>query len=206
MIDLFRSYAFNLIHPFQGHEMHLAGEKDLPKLSLYESLGISWLITLVAGFIKMIMIACIISIFVNIMDPASNLLTGLYGQERFIGFYFLILTTILDVIFFPLFELFLVQFWEFVFRIYAQLMGGIDDLEDKSKDILTLSLSSHLMAFIPIIGSFFQKIARFIHIYAGLRVQFKYSPALSICILLTPVFILLLIGFVLFAGIAFSYL
>lgn len=205
MIDLFKSYVYYLIHPFETHRLNLAGQYPLPKLSLYESLGIAWLINVIAGFLKMIIISILIVLFMNIMDPASAMLDGLYGSERFIGFYFLILSTILDVIFFPLFELFLVQFWEFVFRIYAQFMGGVEDLEDKSKDVLTLSLSSHLLAFIPIVGGLFQTIVRFVHLYAGLREQFRYSPALSICILLSPVMFLLSLVFIFFVGITFSY-
>ncbi|MEX1099003.1 MAG: hypothetical protein WEB87_01170, partial [Bacteriovoracaceae bacterium] len=156
---IFQTYFFYLIHPFRTHQLlKEQAEGSVPSsrvpiaLGIYESLGASWVFVVFAGLIRIIMINALIWIFISVMDPATDFLTRFYDGDKFTGFYFLILTSILDVIFYPLITLFIIQFWEFVLRSFAFLAGVEDDVAEKSKTILSVALSSHILLVIPIFG------------------------------------------------------
>lgn len=199
-LQVLQTYFFYLIHPFRTHrilrergDLVAARDEEFPLLSLsvYESLGASWVFIVISGMLKIIIINGLIYLFMGVMDPATGFLTHFYDGDRFIGFYFVILTTILDVIFFPLITLFVIQFWEFVLRAYANLAGVEGDIEEKSKAILSVALSSHILQVAPIVGDMAQKFAHFIQMYAGIREQLGFSRSLTFCVLLTPVLIIL---------------
>jgi len=190
--DALTTYIHYLIHPFKSHDALKSHNRSfLPfDLSLYESLGLSWFFILLSSFFRLIMISFLISIFVEVMDPATDLLEQFYTGDRYLGFYFVILSTLLDVVFFPLISLVMIQFWDMIIKFFAYLHGDEDDVDEKSKNILSVALSSNVLMVIPIIGAPASSIARLVQMYAGLRVQFNFSSVATILILLTPYFIL----------------
>lgn len=189
--DALRSYFFYLAHPFKTHRILSEGENEegIKQLGIYESLGVSWIFIVISGMLRILMVNALIAMFLSVMDPASDLLTRFYDGDRFTGFYFLVLSTILDVIFFPLITLFVIQFWEFVIKSFANLAGVEGDIEAKTKAVVSVSLSSHILVIAPIIGDLAQKIANFTQMYAGLRERLGFSRSLSVCVLMTPVLI-----------------
>jgi hypothetical protein len=46
---------------------------------------------------------------------------------------------------------------------------------------------------IPIFGSIIQKISSLVLLFIGMRAELKFSAAVSICALLTPVFIIMIL-------------
>lgn len=196
MLDLFSTYCTYLIHPFKTHEALMNNDKTfLPReISLYESLGISWLLIILSSFFKLVIITFFISVFLDITSEANGIVESLYSGDRFVGFYFVILSTILDAVFFPLITLFVIQFWDLVIKFFANICDVEGDIDKKSKDILSVALSANMFKLIPIIGEIFTRLAQMIQMYAGLRRQLNFSVGASICVLMTPY--LFLAGFV----------
>ena len=187
LIDIFYNYLYYLIHPFQAHKEIASGDGKVKALGLYESLGVSWVFVVVAGLIRIVLINLVIFMFLNMLDPGNGLLEGVIDNRGFTGFYFLILTSVLDVVFYPLITMFILQFWEFVIKSYASLAGVKGDIDQKAKTILSVSLSSHILLIVPVFGEMAQKTANFIQMYAGIREQMQFSRSLTFCVLLTTV-------------------
>jgi hypothetical protein len=192
----FFTYINYLIHPFRSHEALSSSnlpEKDFitEDISLYESLGFSWLFVVLNAFFRLVIISFILLVFVNVMDPANDLMSHFYSGDRYTGFYFIIFSTLLDVVFFPLVTLFIIQFWDFVIRGYAYLLGDEGDVDLKTNQVLSVALSSNALLIVPFFGAMVQRIAQFVQMYAGLRVQFKFSPMATLCILFTPWLVML---------------
>lgn len=188
MLDLLSTYCTYLIHPFKTHDALINEDRQfLPQeISLYESLGLSWLFIILSAFFKLVILSFFISLFVDLMSPANELLESVYSGDRFVGFYFVILSTILDAVFFPLITLFVIQFWDLIIKFFAYITGVEGDVDKKSKEIMTVALSANMFKVIPIIGEIFTRLAQMIQMYAGLRKQLNFSVGASICVLLTP--------------------
>lgn len=195
VLDYFQSYIHYLIHPFKTHDAFMGRPTDLTytpkKLSVYESLGASWMFVVINGIIRIFLVNFVLYAFIKLTDNEFDLLSSITNEDGMLGFYFLILSTILDVIFYPLFTLFLIQFWEFVIRLFAKFLGHQENIEDKARSIMTVALSSHIFSVVPILGSMAQKLASLVLMYAGLRRQLNASPALSVCIMMFPIFMML---------------
>ncbi|MBC76544.1 MAG: hypothetical protein CME64_11075 [Halobacteriovoraceae bacterium] len=194
LIDIFYNYLHYLIHPFQSHKEIASGEGKIKALGLYESLGVSWVFVVVAGLIRIVLINLVIFMFLNMFDPGNGILEGMMENRGFTGFYFLILTSVLDVVFYPLITMFILQFWEFVLKSYASMAGVKGDVDKKTKTILSVSLSSHILLVVPVFGEMAQKTAHFIQMYAGIREQMNFSRSLTFCVLLTPVLFFLFLA------------
>lgn len=196
-IDYFQSYIHYLVHPFKTHDSFLGKDTNFTsfpiKMSVYESLGTSWIFVVFNGIARIFLINFVIYAFLQISASGPGIFSELSNEDGFIGFYFLILSTILDVIFFPLITLFIIQFWEFTIKLFGKLLGDDEDLDDKAKSIMAVTLSSNIFLMIPIVGGIAQKISSLILMYAGLRRQLNASAALSVCIIMFPMFLMLVI-------------
>lgn len=200
MKEMLITYCTYLIHPFKSHDALVKEDQEYIKreLSLYESLGLSWLFIILSAFFRLILISFFITLFLEMTSEVNEMVESLYSGDRYIGFYFIILSTILDVVFFPLVTLFVIQFWDLIIKFFAQICNIEGDIDKKSKNILTVALSSNLFSIVPIVGSVFQRLSQLIQMYAGLRKQLNFSAGASICVLLTPyVFIAGFISFIL---------
>ena len=193
LIDSLYTFFMYLVHPFRSHDFFLKSDSDfLPKkLGIYESLGASWAFVVINGIVRIWLINLVLVSFYEFTAQGDGLIDQLYHADGFTGYYFLVMSTILDVIFYPLFVLFVIQFWEFVISFFGKWLGVQGDLTQKAQDIMAVSLSSHLFMVIPIFGAMAQKLASLVLMYAGLRKQLNASPAMCICIMLTPILIIL---------------
>lgn len=195
--DVFLSYIHYLIHPFKTHQSFLATSEPNPneysplKLSAYESLATSWLFVVINGIIKIAILNFSIHFMLDLFQDTFEIGGNLINIGEFPGLYFLVLSSFLDIIFYPLFGIFLIQFWGVIFKFYSGILGVEGDLSEKSHNIMSVYFSSSILTIIPFVGSSIQSLASMVLMYAGLREQFKTSPVLSVCIILTPVLILL---------------
>jgi hypothetical protein len=200
LIDSLYTFFMYLVHPFKSHDFLLSSDSDfLPKkLGVYESLGASWAFVVINGIIRIWLINLVIISFYQFTSIGDGLIDQLYNSDGFTGYYFLILSTILDVIFYPLFVLFLIQFWEFIISFFGKVMKVEGDLTQKAQDVIAVSLSSHALLVVPIFGDMAQKLASLVLMYAGLRKQLNATPVMCFCIILTPILIMLgMIAFIL---------
>ena len=179
------TYIHYLIHPFKSHELLLAKSGELKSMTIGESIGISWVFIVLNGFIRIILINLVLMLFLNLTMDQMNPFQVFESEDGFLGFYFIILSTILDVIFYPLFMLFFIQFWEFVLTIFGSLLG-LEDTDEKVGNIMTVAMSSNILTIIPVFGGIAQKFASVILIFAGIKSQLKASTPLTLCIMFFP--------------------
>jgi hypothetical protein len=195
ILNIFYSYIHYLIHPFKTHDYLLSPEGyegfKPEKLSVYESLGTSWIFVVVNGLFRIIILNFVLLTFYQTFLEDSALFSEIIDINQFPSFYLLVLSTILDIIFYPLFGFFIIQFWEVVIKLFARLLDVPGDITAKVHNILAVKLSSNILRIIPIFGGPAQGLASLILMYAGLRKQLNASPVLSICIIFTPLLIML---------------
>lgn len=197
-IAIFHSYFHYLIHPFKTHESFMypdLGDGYKPmRLNPYESLTASWFFVIINAIFRMITLNFMIVFLLDLLNDSSVDYARFINLTEFPSLYFIVLSSILDIIFFPLFGFFVIQFWEATIKIYGNLLGVSGDLAEKASDIIAVSYSSHLFKIVPVFGSPLQSLSGMILMYAGLRKQLNASPVLSVCIILTPVLILMLLA------------
>lgn len=190
VIELLSTFFTYFLHPFKKHEAIMQGEEKA--MDLYTSLGLSWIFVVFNGMIRVFFILLIIRAFLAFENDSNNVLSQLlFEKGEYTGFYFLILTTVLDVIFYPILTLFFIEFWMFIIKFYAKLMGE-SEIDTKATNVMSLSLSSNIMLVIPLFGEIAQKISSMAIIYAGMRKQLNFSTGLCIVVLMTPVLFLLM--------------
>lgn len=196
-LNILQTYFFYLVHPFKTHRLLKRGETEAGRsypiaLGVYESLATSWIFIVISAMLRIILLNVLIIFFIKTFNPFSGVIENYYDGDRFIAFYFIILTTFLDVIFFPLITLFVVQFWEFVLKGFAKLAGVEGNVEEKVRAILAVALSSHILQIVPVLGDVAQKFAHFVQMYGGIREQLGFSRSLTLCALFTPVLIFMM--------------
>lgn len=191
--DSFYTFFMYLIHPLKSHDYLLdEGEKNLlpKKLSIYESIGMSWAFIVINGLLKIWLINLVVYSFFRFTELNDGIIGQFYASDGVFGFYVLIFSAILEVIFFPLFTLIIIQIWEFIIRGYARILELDNEISQKVDDIMSVTLSSNILMIIPIFGGIAQKLTSIYLMYVGLRKQLHLKPMVCICIMLTPYLLL----------------
>ena len=195
IIKLLKTYSHYLIHPFQTHEAFLhpeRGDHYRPmKLSAYESLATSWIFIIINGISKLFILNLIISWLYSFFADTSLDYAGLINFSEVPGMYFLVLSAVLDIIFYPLFGFFIIQYWDIVIKLFGSLLKTPGDIAEKANQIISVYLSSRIFKIVPILGAPMQTLGAMVLMYAGLRKQLNASPILSVCIILSPIVILM---------------
>lgn len=195
IIDIIFTYIHYLIHPFQTHESFLEEERtgvcDIQRLTVYESLGTSWVFVVINGIFRICILNFVLVFIFDLLNNSEIPLGEFIDLSEIPTYSFLVLSAVLDVIFYPLFGIFLIQYWEVVIKFFAKLIHTPGDLTQKTQDILTVAFSSQILRVVPIVGSGFSSMANLVLMYAGLRMQIKASPILSVIIILSPVITIL---------------
>ena len=184
------AYFKSLIAPYSYH-----AKETNEYISISDSVLLSWIFAIINGIFRIILINLVL-ISLSSYVLGQDLDIQLFHKDGNFGYYFLILSSILDIIFFPLFALFIVQFWSFIIRIFARFLRVDGDIDLKVERVVTGSLSSNVFMAVPILGTFIQKISSLILLFIGMRSQLKFSSALSICVLISPIIIGMLIAIV----------
>jgi len=195
--NIFTTYIYYLIHPFKTHDLFIKKKEDeegILNLSVYESLGTSWVFVVMNGLVRIILLNLVLTTVFSLIQNSSLDLSLVFDMEEVPGYSFLILSAVLDVIFYPLFGFFIIQYWEMIIKLMGRLLQIPGDLTEKAHAIISVQLSSNIFRIVPIFGAPIQSLASMILMYAGLRKQLNASPALSICIILSPVFMMMLLG------------
>lgn len=193
MVKAFENYMTFLIHPFKTHEQLLLEEDSKLRLTPYESLTVSWVFVIFNGLCRIILLNMLLHFFISFFQSEVPYVSDIIDLNQFSAFYVFILSAIMDIIFYPLFGLFLIQFWTFIINMFGQLLGEEQNLVQKTEDIISVYLSSHFLRIIPFIGDSLQGLIALILLYSGMRIQLKASPLLSFCIVMTPVLLLLML-------------
>lgn len=195
--QILSSYIFYLIHPFRTHEIFLAKkeeEEEIVNLSVYESLGTSWVFVVLNGMFRIILLNLVLTTVFTLMEDTSLDISLVFDMNQMPGYTFFVLSAVLDVIFYPLFGFFIIQYWEMIIKLVGRLLDAPGDLSQKAHEIISVQMASHIFKIVPIFGTPAQSFSSMVLMYAGLRKQLNASPALSICVILSPVLMMLLLA------------
>jgi hypothetical protein len=208
--DIVISYFVAIIYPFRVHD-YLRYEIPLPepvydrpkKLSLYEAITMSWCFQVGKGLINIFLVNLTIFGLLSFQNEDFSYFRELSLGAGLSGHYFYIASIILQTILFPVITLFIVEYWIIVIKFVAGLLEVKGDKTRMAHDILTTAQSSHAFVLVPIFGELVQKLSSFIFMYAGIRKHLNASPALTVLVLLSPLFIFIVLGtsfaFIIFA-------
>lgn len=196
ILNVFLTYIHYLIHPFQTHEQLLAsGEQpSIQRLNAYESLTTSWVFVIINGMARILLLNMVLVMIAGFFEDSNLEMMGLFDLEDMSSYSFLVLSAVLDIIFYPFFGLFIIQYWEVVIKFFARLIHTQGDIAQKANDIVSVYFASNILRIIPFFGAIAQSMAAIVLMYAGLRVQLKASPALSFCIIFSPIVLMMIIG------------
>lgn len=195
IVEIFSTFIHYLIHPFKTHDILMHQSEDEPELinlSVYESLGTSWVFVVFNGLVRIVILNFLLTIIMDLVQDSSLDIGLVFDVNELPGYSFFILSAVLDVIFYPLFGFFIIQYWEMIIKLMGRLLQVPGDLSRKAGEIVSVSLASHMLKIVPFFGAPAQSLASMVLMYAGLRKQLNASPALSLCIIFSPVFILML--------------
>ena len=192
----FYSFIHYLIHPFKTHDSFLHPDRvegyRPVKLSAYESLSFSWVFIILNGIFKVLTLNSVAFLLLNLLSDPDLIISQFIDVSQFPIFHFMLLSIVLDIIFYPLFGIIIIQYWEFVFKFFGYLLEVGDDATDRAHSILAVYFSSSIFKIIPILGQPLHSLSSMVLMYAGLRKQLGASPILSICIIFTPFLMMLM--------------
>lgn len=193
------SYALCLLKPRQmldwlAHGIRPYGDDDeLEPPQLVPQLALSWAMALVQGFARLLMANVLVQLFLAYHNQNNLFSFFIDVQDGLFPYYFLVLSTALDLVFFPILTLVQTQLWAFVLRAYARALRLPGDAGDIAEQVTSVALSSHFFLLVPIIGPVFQQISWLYLLYVGCRHRLGASRSLSVVILLTPTVVTLML-------------
>jgi hypothetical protein len=204
--EMLETYFMVLVHPFRihhdfRHNLALPEQEGnhLGPLTLAESLGISWVFAILRGLCKIVIINFFLQSFLSMQSENFPFLQTLIESSGFSTYYFLLFSSALDIIFFPIGALVMTEVWSWVIRHYSRLLNPDLPSDEIADQITTHALSSNLFYIIPFIGDVIQPLLYYFLLYAGLRANLGTSRSLAWVILLTPtIFGLMLLSLFLF--------
>lgn len=192
----FESFFHYLIHPFKTHESWINPSQDAEftpmRIGVYESLTASWIFVVINGIFRIIIVNFLLILFQSLAENLpTDITSGLVDFGKIPSYYFVIASTVLNILFYPVFGFFIIKLWDIIIRFYARALGVSRNHHEASDAIISVSLSSYIFLAIPIFGPMFQGLSQMLLMYAGFRKQLGASPILSICMLLTPALVAL---------------
>lgn len=194
--DILDTYFTVLIHPFRVHsqfrfQMSSTSEFSLKPLSLTEAIAVSWIFSIMRGFLKILILNLLI---VSVGSSFSGIdLGGLFSHSMSSGYTFFVISSALDILFFPIAALVINSYWAWVIRLFIKWLNPDLDRDKISDEITTHALSSHVIGIIPFVGEFFQFIYYYFLLFAGLRSNLGASRSFSTVVLLSPLLFLAMI-------------
>ncbi len=194
ILEVLRTYVHYLIHPFKTHEQFLYPDRfegELSDYSSYQSLSISWVFVVFNGIGRVVLLNLVLVMMVGLL--AETELSSVVNIGEIPSLYLIILSTVLDVIFFPLFGFFIIQFWDIVIRAVGFLLETPGNLALKADRIISVYFSANIFRVIPVLGGPIKSFAGMLLLYAGLRKQLNASPLLAACVVLTPMLFILVV-------------
>jgi hypothetical protein len=200
MKQLLENYLYYFVHPVtSSEEAAYPLNPSVVKLNLQDSVIISWIFHIFRGLVQVILFYLIVE-FMKISTGdllIDGLLRSFFKLEKFTSSFFFILPTIFELLFFPLVSYFYSEFWIYILKKAFRLCRMDEGREELAEQIVIRANSSHVFSVVPILGEIFQKFAFAFYLYVGLRRSAYLSRFESIFIILSPIFIVLFVTFLL---------
>ena len=203
--DILETYLTVLFHPYKVHrqfrfQMPSTSTYSLRPLKLSEAIGTSWIFCIARGLIKLLLVNFFIITVGKTFEGIA--VGGLFSDSIISGYSFFIISSALDILFFPIAALIINSYWSWVIKLFIKWLNPELDREKIADEITTHALSSHLLGIIPFVGEFFQFFYYYFLLYVGLRANLGASRSFSLVVLVSP-FLLIsmifgLLGFAIF--------
>lgn len=178
------------IHPTQSLS---EGERS----SFVEVLGVSWSLHLLNALYS------VAAIYLGILSyeylSTSKDFTHMLFQTLNVKFQkFSLMSMLFQVIFYPFIFQFAHKFWIFLIKFYASIFEYEENVthneDEVITDVVTTSFTTNLLLVIPIFGSVLSSIAQAFYLFTGLKTKLSFTNTQAFLVLITPLFILFLMG------------
>lgn len=205
MLELLRSYTLFVLHPFRTQE-YFAGKSHgqavywpygtPPRmLSLWESIGISWIFVIINSLIGLSLFL-ISHEFLETYYQAAGEIFDAFPEARFLSqknaFYWIFYVGV--IVIFPLTTFLGLWVWRTMILFSCRCFGIHGELERKSDEVLVGYLSAYMALPIPVFGNLIKTLLGLIALYAGLTRQFKMSGLQACITLVMPIMLVLFLG------------
>jgi hypothetical protein len=178
MKEIFDSYLTIFMHPFKIYDyfaegIPLQGRELSPikRLSLTETLSVSWFITIIRSLLDLLILNFALSAVAEYFTDNDNFFTLLGLTSSFAGYYFFLIKLVVETLTFPLITFAWAVFWEFLIK-HIGLFLGDEEAEQKAHLIVTNSLTTNFIKIVPIFGDIAQGLLSTVHIFAGMKKSF----------------------------------
>jgi hypothetical protein len=164
-------------------EIYLKLEEDALNLNLSEVLLVSWVF---------VIINCIYSlVFLNLGSALLKMVNSpsTYGNPKSLIFF-----TLAQAVLFPIGFYFFAKICQKIVGFFTSVFKPeVEDIEEVSKQIISVSLTAHTFLLVPILGTFIFYIAFAIYLFGGLKYNLGLRNLPALIAILSPLF---LVGFV----------
>lgn len=197
LFPYFHSYALCLLRPKLMLDWLRFGiapyaDRELPYPEVGVQIGISWSFAILQGLSRLMLANLMMHLFIHFQNSNDFFYALVDVEDGLFPYYFLIFSTALDLVFFPIMTLVSTELWNFVLKLYANWLQVEGDRDELVRDITSVALSSNFFLVVPIIGVVFQQISWMILLYIGCRHQLGASRSLAFLILMTPTVVMLM--------------
>lgn len=193
----FHSYALCLLRPKMMLDWLKFGiapyaDRELPYPEVGVQIGISWSFAILQGLSRLVLANMMMHLFIHFQNANDFFYALVDVQDGLFPYYFLIMTTALDLVFFPIVTLIKTELWNFVLKFYANRLKVEGERDELVRDMTSVALSSNFFLVVPIIGVVFQQLSWMILLYIGCRHHLGATRSLAFLILMTPTVVMLM--------------
>ena len=167
---------------------------DGERITYFEVMGISWSLHLVYAFYS------IFALYLGVVSYEYLSNSQDYTHLLFESFSvtaqkFTLMTTLVQVIFYPFIFQFAFKFWSYLLRFFAQIFeyDGDRELDVEIEELLNSIFTANIFLIIPIFGSAMSTLAQIYYMFIGLRSKLQFTRVQAILVLMTPLFLMFLI-------------
>lgn len=195
MIDILARYIEIFLHPFSVHrnmrlERHghyTNGQRN--GIDLSEAISISWIWYMIQGFFVLMTITLTSHLYENIETEsvvASMLIDGWHRATM----RFTIMSVLVGIVFFPLYEYIYFRLYSVVIKFYSELFKLEADYQ-AIEETVQFSMVGNTLLVLPIVGRMLSFFSTSIYLFAGLRNNMGMTNLQSVITMVTPLFALM---------------
>jgi len=109
------------------------------------------------------------------------------------------------VILYPLTFHLTYKIWVFLLKFYAEIFDSKEDPTKNTYEILNAMFTSNIFLILPIAGGVFSFFAQVYILYTGIIKKLKFTKTQAFLVLLTPIFIIFILGILVVSYLVFLF-
>ena len=203
MIDILARYIEIFLHPFTVHRNmrlqrlghYVNGQKN--GIELAEAISISWIWYMIQDFFVLLTISMTSHLYDSI-ETESVIASMIVDSWQRATMRVTVLTVLVGVVFFPVYEYIFFRLYTVVIRFYSELFK-LDTTQDAIEQTVQFSMVGNTFLVLPIIGRMLSFFSTCVYLFAGLRNNMGMTNLQSTITMVTPLFALML-----FVGLFFT--